>query len=272
MKDTVLQDKLQKVSKDFCDDLVQKSDALEAFIATMARFHRYSPANVALILFQCPDAVLVSSYTLWRSLGRQVRHGEHALWIWAPMSRRKAIDENTGEIVTLRTGFRMVPVFDLSQTDGDDLPDMFDPIDGMSVQDMATWYGAMIAATQAEGRATVESPMDFVTGGYTDASGDLHVNSARDVFAKAQVLIHEWAHQVLHHFDERKSIPTRLKEAEAGAVLFVVAKALFGEDLDTAKAYVQDWIGQDPEALRASLATIQKAAYEIILATKEHYC
>src|SRR5207244_9968641 len=89
-----------------------------------ARFHRYSWRNSLLIALQRPEATRVAGYRTWQSLGRQVRRGEHGIAILAPMVYRKRDDaEETDALVVLR-GFKVVSVFDVAQTEGEELPDV----------------------------------------------------------------------------------------------------------------------------------------------------
>ena len=101
------------------ETLVAKTDALvtsEGWIEYLdfaAKFRQYSFNNTLLILIQCPNASRVASYKKWAELGRQVRKGEKALGIFAPMMRKRE-DEKTGEEKRYISGFRLVPVFDVS--------------------------------------------------------------------------------------------------------------------------------------------------------------
>lgn len=97
------------------------SDGWRRWAETRASFHDYSACNCMLIATQCPEAKQVAGFKAWQQLGRQVRKGEHAIRIMAPMvvKRRDERDEEADETITL---FRAVSVFDVSQTDGDPLP------------------------------------------------------------------------------------------------------------------------------------------------------
>src|SRR5438132_828208 len=98
------------------------------YLDVQRRFHRYSFGNCLLIAFQNPDATQVAGFRRWRELDRQVRRGEKGIAILAPIVRRlKVEDEVTGEeqtIVSAPRAFRVVHVFDVSQTDGDELPEI----------------------------------------------------------------------------------------------------------------------------------------------------
>ncbi len=105
---------------------VASSEGWLRYLAAMHRFHDYSATNVMMILFQRPDAQRVAGYRTWQALGRQVKKGSQGIAIWAPCARRvEREDETTGESVTARTlsGFRLVHVFDVADTEGEPLPD-----------------------------------------------------------------------------------------------------------------------------------------------------
>ena len=95
-------------------------------LQTASKFHRYSFSNILLIQLQRPDATLVAGFNKWRSLNRCVRKGEKGLAILAPCKYKTKIETDDGEDKTLQQvrGFRVVHVFDISQTEGDDPPDL----------------------------------------------------------------------------------------------------------------------------------------------------
>lgn len=102
-----------------------QSDALKRYLNVMGRFHNYSFGNCLLILIQKPDATQVAGFRRWLALGRYVRKGETGIGIIAPMVYRKRAEvaaENEEE-ATLR-GFKVVHVFDISQTEGEELPEI----------------------------------------------------------------------------------------------------------------------------------------------------
>ena len=104
------------------------SDRWRRYLDFQGRFHRYSAGNVLLILAQCPDATRVAGFRAWRSHDRVVRKGERAIWILAPMVRPRSGDDPEGERAVC--GFKWVPVFDVSQTDGGELPSVCRPLSG----------------------------------------------------------------------------------------------------------------------------------------------
>src|SRR6185437_16216258 len=106
------------------------SDALTAYLNAMSRFHNYSLGNILEIARQRPDATRVAGFSTWKNLGRSVKKGEKGIRILAPiMGIRKKKDEEAEKDITKQNtavlcGFRSTYVFDVSHTDGVDLPDM----------------------------------------------------------------------------------------------------------------------------------------------------
>src|ERR1035438_2946163 len=107
-------------------DLLEQghSATMTAYLATLARFHRYSFGNALLIYFQRPEATRVAGFHAWRRLGRMVRKGEKGIAIVAPCVYGRKDDDGAEDGSHERTvrGFKVAHVFDLSQTDGEDLP------------------------------------------------------------------------------------------------------------------------------------------------------
>src|SRR4051794_5880078 len=98
---------------------VLSEDGFHKWSEVRRSFRDYSWANQFMIATQKPDATRVAGYKSWQKLGRQVRKGEHAIRIWAP--RFAKVETEDGNERRL-TGFALVPVFDLGQTEGDELP------------------------------------------------------------------------------------------------------------------------------------------------------
>ena len=98
----------------------------QRMLKTAAKFRRYSFHNQLLIFCQRPDATRVAGFRKWQQLGRNVRKGEKGLAILAPCKYRTTIETEDHEEQILQSirGFRVVYVFDISQTEGDDIPDL----------------------------------------------------------------------------------------------------------------------------------------------------
>jgi antirestriction protein ArdC len=157
------------------ESLVAKTDALVTsagwieYLNFAAKFRQYSFNNTMLILIQCPTAERVASYKQWAAMGRQVTKGEKALSIFAPMMRKRE-DEKTGEEKRYLSGFRLVPVFDVSQTEGDALPE--DPsrptlLDGEAPEGL---YDSLASMVEAAGYTLRVGPSEHGENGYTRPS------------------------------------------------------------------------------------------------------
>jgi len=98
------------------------SQMLTAYLKAIGRFHRYSLHNVLLIAMQKPNASHVAGFRTWNQLGRFVKKGEKGILILAPIVRRKPDSSDDEKEPSCIAGFRAAYVFDVSQTDGQELP------------------------------------------------------------------------------------------------------------------------------------------------------
>src|SRR5918911_2476956 len=131
-------------------EAIQTSEDFKRYLRTAAAFHTYSPNNVLLILAQKPEATRVAGYKTWQTLGRQVKKGERAIYIFAPHPYRVTTEDETGEEQTHEgLTFRTVPVFDISQTEGDPILTLEAPtLTGDAGQET---YAALVAFAACEG-------------------------------------------------------------------------------------------------------------------------
>ena len=239
-----------------------RSETLERFLATLARFHNYSFGNAILIWSQKPAATQVAGFHAWRKFGRCVKKGEHGIAILAPMVSRK--DREHG--VTDRGqdhsepifGFRVAYVFDVAQTDGEPLPEFAD-----AIGDPGDWLSRLEQSIRETGIAL---EYDFVPHGALGCSlpGKIMVRPDLAPSERFSVLAHEFAHELLHQRSERrKETNRRIRETEAEAVAYAVCLAC-GIDSTTRSAdYIQLYQGNE-ETLRESLIFVQQTATHII--------
>jgi antirestriction protein ArdC len=237
-----------------------QSDALKLYLAVMSRFHKYSWGNCLMIYSQRPDATHVAGFHAWLRMRRCVRKGEKGIVILAPMvGRNKSGDEISEDAQTRLFGFRAAHVFDVSQTDGDPLPEF------------ATVYGDPRGYTERltqfvcnqgialEYDSKIAPARGMSSGGKITLLPDL---TPAETFA---VLVHEAAHELLHRGDRRKETTHTVRETEAEAVAFVVCSAI-GLDTSTSSSdYIQLHAG-DKATLAESLAFIQQTASAILQA------
>lgn len=236
------------------------SATLTRYLAAMARFHRYSFHNVMLIYTQREDASHVAGFHGWRKLGRFVRKGEKGILILAPMIFKAAEAETAKsdeEKAIVR--FKAAYVFDVSQTDGEPLPE-FATVQGdpaghlerlkqfVADQGIALDFSASIAPARGVSR-----------GGRIELLPNL---SPADEFS---VLAHEIAHEMLHRGERRTDTNKTIRETEAEAVAFVVCQSIGLETGTAASDYIQLYSG-DKQTLASSLAFVQETATAIISA------
>jgi antirestriction protein ArdC len=255
----------KNVSQQAFNELVEaveagKSQRLIEYLKTMGRFHKYSLGNAILIGFQKPDATHVAGFRTWKRLGRHVKKGEHGIAIMAPIVYRKKktgdSDNKESEDEEVRT-FKTVHVFDISQTDGKQLPEFArvngDP--GVYTERLRKYInsnGIVLEYSDAIGSA------DGVSAG-----GLIKLKKGLSAAEELSVLAHEMAHEKLHKNRENMPKGQKVRETEAEAVAFVVC---YGIGLNTNSAssdYIQLYNG-DKEMLIESLERIQKTASEIL--------
>ncbi len=255
-------DDLRKLTTDAVDRLATlldegQSDQLVAFLRAMARFHRYSFHNVCLIAAQRPLATRVAGFHAWRSLNRFVRKGEKGIAILAPILVRRrddAADDDSKHVA----GFRAAYVFDVAQTDGDELPSTAtasgDPGDRISL---------LRAAIVAQGIA-VDDVDGLGSALGTSTGGRIQIVKGLAPAEEFVVLVHEFAHELLHRAADRPS-SRDTRELEAESVAFVVGEAIGLNVADAARDYIHLYRG-DRDGLLASLDRVRGAATTILSA------
>lgn len=267
-----------------------ESDAYRTYLTTLSKFHDYSLNNTILIAMQKPDATLVAGYTAWqKQFGRQVNKGEKAIRILAPTPYKQKVevdktDPNTGEILfnpdgstqkevqeILRPAFKVVSVFDVSQTEGRELPTIgVNELTG-DVQQFEMFFEAL--------KRTCSVPMEFeqissgAKGYYHQMDRRIAIQIGMSQVQTIKTAIHEMAHQKLHAINPELGKPepgqdilTRNgKEVEAESVAYTVCQHYGIDTSDYSFAYIAGWSqGKETPELKASLNTIRTAASEMI--------
>jgi antirestriction protein ArdC len=255
----------KKLSEDALDRLMEaleqgQSDALKAYLSVLSRFHKYSWGNCLLIYSQRPNATRVAGFHAWLKLRRYVRKGEKGIAILAPMAgNKKADDELTEDAQTRVFGFRAAHVFDVSQTEGEPLPE-FVTVRG----DPQNYTERMKAFVANKGIALAYSDRIAPARGMS-SGGTITLLPSLDAAETFSVLVHEAAHELLHRGERRTQTTHSVRETEAEAVAFVVSGAI-GLDVSTSSSdYIQLHAG-DKATLAESLAFVQQTASEILKA------
>jgi len=236
------------------------SDRWRSHLELQGRFHRYSFNNTLLIGAQDPDATRVAGFAAWKRLGRSVRRGEHAIWILAPLVGRRVTDADGDERRPV-FGFRPVAVFDVAQTDGEDLPEVCRTLQG---DDPGSWFAALAAraARLGFGVERVELP-GSTNGDCSHAGHRIRVESRNAPAQQVKTLAHELAHALLHEQYADRAVA----ELEAESTAYVVCRSLGIDSGGYSFGYVASWAGgglQAVAAIASSGAAIQRAAAVIL--------
>ena len=259
-----------------------ESEKYKAYLSSMSKFHNYSLNNTILISMQKPDATLVAGYQAWKkNHGRQVKRGEKGIKIITPApykvkTERDVIDPNTRKAVLdadgkpkketveiERPSFRVATVFDVSQTEGKEIPtlgveELTGSVDG---------YGKFLTALEQ----TSPVPVSFeeITGGakgyFHTAENRIAIQEGMSEIQTVKTLIHEMAHATLHAGKDREKFDTRTREVQAESVAYTVCQHYGIETSDYSFGYIAGWsTGKETAELKASLETIRSTSSDLI--------
>lgn len=272
-----------------------ESERYMEYLRVMSKFHNYSFNNTLLIAMQKPDASLVAGFSAWKNnFGRNVMKGQKGIKIIAPSPYKvkqemKKIDPHTGKPVIGKDGkpvteekeitipaYKVVSVFDVSQTEGKELPDLaVNELTG-DVEHYKDFFAAL------EKTSPVPFGFEQIPG---SSHGYYHLEDKRiaidEGMSELQTLktaIHEIAHAKLHDIDlnapENEQQPRatrRTREVEAESVAYTVCQHYGLDTSDYSFGYVAGWSsGRELSELKSSLETIRSAAAEIINSIDEH--
>ena len=252
-----------------------KSDTYKQYLLAMSKFHNSSPLNIQMILRQNPRASYVASFKKWKDeFSRSVNKGEKALRIFAPITVKKRdpktneplLDKDGKEITY--TSFKLVPVFDVSQTDGKELPKPVYELKG-SYKDYGNLYKSAKEVSEANG-----VPISFsentkgAKGYYSPVSNEIVIKKGLSEQHTLKTIFHEMAHSDLHNLEKRAETPFNLSTAElqAESVAFVVASHYGLDTSEYSFGYLANWT-QDPRGLsdlEGQIKIVQKEADSLI--------
>ena len=242
-----------------------KSDTLTAYLAAMAKFRNYSFGNVLSIARQKPTATRVAGFRAWKELGRFVKRGEKGIQILAPVTGyRRSKDDNEGETQEkprpVLIGFRIVHVWDISQTEGADLPEYEHAVTG----DVGEYRDRLLdfLARQNIELVFTENIAPAFGVSYGGKIAILPGQSEAEEFVTE---VHETAHELLHKAERRTFTTPTVRETEAEAVAFVVGQAIGLEMGRSSSDYIQMYSGNSA-LLAESLEVIQRTAAVILAA------
>ena len=264
-----LKEHLEKGIESYLD-----SDTYKNFLSCFSSFNDYSQKNMRLLLAQMPTATFVAKASDWKNLGRYPSKGTKALRIYAPVPEYKKDEEgnylkdekgkkiSTGNIV----GWKFVPVFDVSQTDGKKLPkpiyelteNFKEPKHFLSI------FNAVKSCTTAS-ISLQEISHEGMRGFYNRDTHSIVIRKGMNQYQTLKTEIHEVAHSILHQ-KSSEFISKEQKEFEAESVAYIVCKNYGVDTSDYTFAYLSSWTnkGERIEDFENSLKTITNTARDLI--------
>ena len=291
-------DKLKEITDRLEQGITElfESERYKEYLRVMSKFHNYSFNNTLLIAMQKPDASLVAGFSSWKNnFGRNVMKGEKGIKIIAPSpftvkQEVEKTDPQTGKPVIGKDGkpvteekeikvpaYKVVSVFDVSQTEGRELPDIaVNELTG-DVDRFKDFFAAL------EQAAPVPVGFEKIEGG---AHGYYHLEEKRiaidEGMSDLQTLktaIHEIAHAKLHDIDlnapkeeQKPRVDRRTREVEAESVAYTVCQHYGLDTSEYSFGYVAGWSsGKELAELRGSLETIRSTAAEMINAIDGYF-
>ena len=279
-----------------------ESDKYRQYLSTMSRFHRYSVNNTMLIYMQRPDATHVAGFNKWRDqFGRNVMKGEKGIKIIAPTPYKKKIEEvkldpdtkapmldADGKVVVEEKEvkipmYKVVSVFDVSQTEGKPLPQLASDLNGNVQQ-----YKVFMETLRRSSPVPMEiKPIAGDTDGYFNATNQSI--TIRDGMSEVQTVcaaVHEIAHAKLHNYEKERGTAAagdetaekvkpkdrHTEEVEAESISYAVCQYYGIETSENSFGYIATWSqGKELKELRASLETISKTASGLISDIDRHF-
>ena len=291
-------DKLKEITDRLEQGITElfESERYKEYLRVMSKFHNYSFNNTLLIAMQKPDASLVAGFSSWKNnFGRNVMKGEKGIKIIAPSpftvkQEVEKTDPQTGKPIIGKDGkpvteekeikvpaYKVVSVFDVSQTEGRELPDIaVNELTG-DVDRFKDFFAAL------EQASPVPVGFEKIEGG---AHGYYHLEEKRiaidEGMSDLQTLktaIHEIAHAKLHDIDlnapkeeQKPRVDRRTREVEAESVAYTVCQHYGLDTSEYSFGYVAGWSsGKELAELRGSLETIRSTAAEMINAIDGYF-
>lgn len=264
---------------------VFESDQYKQYLSVMSKFHSYSYNNILLIAMQCPGATMVAGYESWQRLfKRHVSKGEKAIKILAPCPYKKVIMQDVtdpithqplknsnGEVIKEKVqitipAFRPVSVFDVSQTEGEPLPEMatvqelIGEVDGFNDMQEILENMAPCAVYHKEIEGSAK-------GYFSPDKNEIVIKNGLAQQQEIKTMIHEIAHSLLHNSEKMKDkkISRNDMEVQAESVAFTVCSAIGIDTSDYSFGYIAGWSqGKEIKELKNALDLICDTASSMI--------
>ena len=278
-----------------------ESDKYRKYLATMSRFHRYSVNNTMLIYMQRPDATHVAGFNKWRDqFGRNVLKGEKGIRIIAPTPYKKKVEEiktdpETNAPMLDADGkaiieekevripmFKVVSVFDVSQTAGKPLPQLAADLSG-NVQQYEVFMEALRRASPVP--MEIKPVARDTDGFFSIKAQSITIRAGMSEVQTVCAAVHEIAHAKLHDYEHMTELADggetilvpgeksrNTEEVEAESISYAVCQYYGIETGENSFGYIATWSkGKELKELRASLETINKTASELITDIDRHF-
>ena len=269
------------------------SDRYKEFLTAMSKFHDYSLNNTILIAMQGGN--LVKGYSQWqKEFDRHVKSGEKGIKIFAPApykvkklvdkidpDTRKPILDSEGKTVKEEKevtvpAFKVVTVFDISQTEGKEFPDLSVKPLLADVEQYEDFFAALEKASPVP--IAFEQITNGANGYFSLTDKRIAIKEGVSELQAVKTAIHEIAHAKLHDVDlnapleEQNRVDRRSREVQAESVAYTVCQHFGLDTSDYSFGYVAGWSsGKEMTELKASLETIQETAKELITEIEGHF-
>ncbi|WP_148416387.1 ArdC-like ssDNA-binding domain-containing protein [Haloferax sp. KTX1] len=285
-------DEMHSTIEAWIDELVddvndaKASQDFQEWLDVQSRFHDYSHRNTLLINLQCLEATKVAGYNTWRNeFDRHVQEGEQAIWIWAPIITTQCPECKNSPSYHERSnceydetppdewskglvGFKPTSVFDVSQTEGEPLPELETEATGdaddlvPALEDAAADIGVTVRIVDADEWEHGDAKGVCKYQNQRDLQPVVEAKARRNQADLAATLIHEFAHATLHS-DVTDETERSKREVEAEAVAYIVGR-YFELDTSGSAFYLAAWQDDDADAIQERLGRIGSTAEELI--------
>ena len=269
------------------------SDRYKEFLTAMSKFHDYSLNNTILIAMQGGN--LVMGFRQWeKEFDRHVKKGEKGIKIFAPApykvkklvdkidpETRKPMLDREGKVVKEETeitvpAFKVITVFDISQTEGKEFPDLSVKPLLADVEQYEDFFAALEKASPVP--ITFEQITNGANGYFSLTDKRIAIKEGVSELQAVKTAIHEIAHAKLHDVDlnappeQQNRVDRHTCEVEAESVAYTVCQHFGLDTSDYSFGYVAGWSsGKEMTELKASLETIQTTAKELITEIEGHF-
>lgn len=247
------------------------SDGFKRWLNTMSKFTHYSLNNQLLIALQNPDATHVAAFKKWQAMNRKVKQGEKGIMIIVPYTKKKEMTDENGStlldddgnpITKIYQYFGKGYVFDVSQTEGEELPSICKEL-MQDVKDFTDIKDALVNISPV--KVFFEDTQSSAKGYYSAAEEKIVIQEGMSELQTIKTLLHEIAHARLGHGEKDCKLTRDEKELQAESVAYSVAAYLNLDTSDYTFEYLSSWsISNDTENLKNQMDSIRTGVIDIL--------